>query len=159
MSSTWVRCENIVDAMFIQKDHEEIATVLSTQYVIQYMPGYNALGSRDSGPQTYYIMIWKHTPATLSLSTYPFIYNMRNAADLRERFVIINNIIRTAHEKYHTELATICAPHHYYKPWVAGKIPEKYDLYDRHTKPLVLESKIVVHVKQPVTFDQMAVLL
>lgn len=156
--STWVKRENMVNAMFIRKDHEEMATVLSTQYVIHYTPVYNALGSRDREAQVYYIIEWKHTPATLSLSTYPFIYN-RHPAILNERLDIINSIIHTAHEKYHTELVTVCAPHHYYKPWVTDKIPEKHDLYNRHTKLLTLESKIVVHVKQPITFDQMKVLL
>lgn len=153
--------DTMVDALFIQKDHIEFANVFATQYVIQYTPTCNTLGirDRDSWSQVYYIMIWHHTSAMLSLSTYPFVYKL-----LAGRWEIMNSIICKAHELFNTKLITVCEPHHFYTP----NDPKIYDIFDAVSIELKVDHITVRYENVPnkqalvnvtPTYEQMAVLL
>ena len=147
--------DDVTDSFFLKKKSNEIVNVDGTSYCIKYSDTYNVLGATSMWGKRYEIMMWQFAPdCKLVLSAYPISYDVPRR-QLIDRLALMDNIIKRSHDRFNTEFITVCEPRHYYKP---GH-PERYDLCANVNESVVLKVIPVVTVQQPVTFEQMAVLL
>lgn len=146
--------DSVTDSFFLKKKSSEIVKVDNTSYYIKYRDTYNVLVSINEWGKSYDIMTWQFvSDCKLILSAAPISYDVSRRL-LVDRLALMDSIIKRSHECFNTEFITVCEPRHYYKP---GH-PERYDLCANVNESVVLKAKLVIN-QQPVTFDQMAVLL
>ena len=149
---------NVVDNFFVKLPNKKPVYIGDTHYYIAYTPAYNVLGTsywRREG-QCITIMTWRFAPdCKLMLSTDRFVYDVSDP-ELTVRLMIMNGIIRGAHERFNTQLITVCEPHHFYMPHDNTR---RYDILDALSIDLTVVPTKQTLVTVTPTYEQMAVLL
>lgn len=148
--------DSIVDNFFLKKKRKKPVYIGDTHYYIAYTWAYNVLGNFDKRGTGYAIMTWRFSPdCNLSISTDLLAYDV-NDPELTVRLMIMNGIIRGAHERFNTQLITVCEPHHFYMPHDNTR---RYDILDALSIDLTVVPTKQAFVTVTPTYEQMAVLL